>query len=295
MLARWRLWLPGSDRPEEAMNPILDDTDLALDAAQAITANAITDAAITAEADKPAAAVTTDEAPKSAPRLTGAGHAIASTLPTPPPSDPVGADGNGDAVTDEVAETVAAVKAIDAEVSEVVTSQVPEHATAITPDTPAKKAKRQAKRDLFAEQLRAEGLGPAVIAKLVVQREILHGRQRVHPTWRTVCSVEMVAFWATRLKVDGTTEVRTDEDIEADMIKLIRNDGGQVGPVERYRQFIAGSNPAAAAVAIADHVGQRIKSIRIYVCSAINELRRRRAVAAGKNEQNINYLAVAGT
>jgi hypothetical protein len=279
-------------------NPTIDDndTDLALNGAEAITGPTITAAETITNppADTPSAIVTEDIwGNPVTPEVTGPALAIASTLPKPPASHPVVADGTDDAIiTDEVAETLAAVKAIDSEVSEIIVATVQEKDTAITPDTPEKAKKRQVRRDLFTEQLRKAGLGDEVIASLVIQREILHGRQRVHPTWRTVCSPEMIAFWATRMKADGTVQPRSYEDIEADMIKLIRNDGGQVGPEARYLQLNTdAANHAAAAVAINEHVTQRIKSIRTYVCSAINELRRRRA-AAGTNLTTIPFLAV---
>jgi hypothetical protein len=322
------------------MNPILDDTDLALKEAQAITDPPITADAITAKAGESAAPVTTDEAPtsapaitadefrreeqridaeiadlvdrmapppiiaatfttvetpKSAPRLTdpSVASAIASTLPTPPPSDPVLPDGAWDGVMDEVAETLDVVKRIDSEVSNVTVSSVPEAQTAVVPDTPVQAAKRQSERNMFAAVLKAKGIDQATIDELVVQREITVGRQRKHPVWATVCSPQMVAYFAIRITADGTVVTRTDRDLEADALKQMRNDGGKLGPALCYQQLIeTAANVAAAAAAINDHVTRRIKHLRMYLCAVINELRRRRAAAAGLDPKTIDYLAV---
>jgi hypothetical protein len=102
-----------------------------------------------------------------------------------------------------------------------------------------------------------------------------------------------VFCWSVRINKDGVEEPRTDDDIEADALKQIRNDGGQLGPAARYKQIIDGSSStAAAAAAINDHVTRRIKHIRIYAASAINELRRRRAGRAGIDPMTVDYLAV---
>jgi hypothetical protein len=146
---------------------------------------------------------------------------------------------------------------------------------------------------MFVTVLKAKGIDDATIEELTVQREITVGRQRNHPQHATVCSPQMVAFFATRIDADGNSARRTDEDLEADMLKHCRNDGGKLGPALRYQQIIEeSSSPAAAAAAINDHVTQRIRAIRTYVCSVTNELRRRRAVATGIDPKTIDYLAV---
>ncbi len=220
--------------------------------------------------------------------------ASASTVPIPPASDAVLPTGSGDAVTDEVRETLEVCKSIEAEGSNIVVATALEKDTAITPDTPVQAKKRQERRDMFAAVLKANGIDDATVAELTVQREITVGRQRQHPTWCTVCSPQMIAFFATRVAQDGTVVERTDEDLEADALKHVRRDGGKLGPVARYKQLIEeASSSAAAAAAINDHVGQRIRAIRIYLVSVINELRRRRAVRAGVDPKTIQYLTVS--
>lgn len=220
--------------------------------------------------------------------------ASASTVPIPPASDAVLPTGSGDAVTDEVRETLGVCKSIEAEGSNIVVATALEKDTAITPDTPVQAKKRQERRDMFAAVLKAKGIDDATVAELTVQREITVGRQRQHPTWCTVCSPQMIAFFATRVEQDGTVVERTDEDLEADALKHVRRDGGKLGPVARYKQLIEeASSSAPAAAAINDHVGQRIRAIRIYLVSVINELRRRRAVRAGVDPKTIQYLTVS--
>jgi len=264
---------------------ILDDTDAALNEAQAITNGAA--------------------APPAPPPSNPGGidpaiaEVIAGTLPTPPASNHVLPDGAGDAVTDEVQETLDACKSIEAEGSNIAVTTVTEKDTAITPDTPAQGRKRQQRRDMFAAVLAAKGIDAATIEELTVQREITVGRQRNHPQWATVCSPQMVAFFATRVEADGTVVPRTYEDLEADMLKHCRNDGGKLGPALRYQQLIEENldtrvplGPKDGAVAINEHVTQRIRAIRTYVCSVVNELRRRRAVADGLDPKTTDYLAV---
>lgn len=170
---------------------------------------------------------------------------------------------------------------------EIDVDETDEAEAAPVPDTTELAQKRAKTRDMWREALREAGVPEDKIEGLVVKRAITNGKQRERPDYATPCQAEIVEFWKTR----------TDEQIEADMLKLCRRDGGKAGPLGRFADVLEAhgvdhQTAQRAAPAINDLFMQRITSIRIYATSGINELRRRRAERAGRNSQRVKYLRV---
>lgn len=122
------------------------------------------------------------------------------------------------------------------------------------------------------EQLRAVG---AVLTGM-------SRRQRKLPVHAAVCSAVMQAYWAGRER----------DRREADCMKAIRNDGGQLGPVRYYESIIRKHDPLAAAKLLAEHHAERITAIRYIVTATFNEARREDAVAKGVDPTTVEYLQV---
>ncbi|MBX3205648.1 MAG: hypothetical protein KF764_11315 [Labilithrix sp.] len=194
-------------------------------------------------------------------------------------------------VTATTAAIVTVLRDVDATDPIKSVEEVAEKDSAPEPDAPEKAAKREKFKDEHRAKLLAAGCDPEKVDELVAAKQIAGSRQRITPTWATVCAIETVAFWAER----------SDEQIEADMCKLLRRDGGQKGPAEVYAKTIFDTvivdetgpmvevlHVDEAAERINEHVGRRLHSARVYVTMAINELRRRRAV----DPKTAKYLKV---
>ncbi len=180
---------------------------------------------------------------------------------------------------------LAVIREVDATTPTETTEEVNEKDSAPVPDEPARAAKRADHRDDLRKQMLAAGCHPDRVNELVAARMITAAHQRITPVWATVCALETIAFWGDR----------TDDEIEADMNKLRRRDGGLLGPEKLYERIIAeSSSPAEAAARINGHFGRRMTSARIYATMAVNELRRRRAVRAGIDPTTVKYLRVTG-
>lgn len=186
------------------------------------------------------------------------------------------------------------LREVDASTPDEVVTEVDEKDSAPEPDAPEKANKREKFKDEHRAKLLAAGCDPEKVDELVAARQIAGSRQRVTPTWATVCALDTVTFW----------QDRSDEQIEQDMTKLLRRDGGQCGPEAAYAQILHNCGLDAgdlhdvdtelqvAAERINEHVGRRFYSARVYVTMAINELRRRRAVKAGVDPTTVKYLKV---
>lgn len=191
---------------------------------------------------------------------------------------------------------LATVREVDATTPVEEVTEVAELDSAPEPDAPEKANKREANLEKLRAEFLAAGCNPAKVDELVAFKQVIGSRQRVAPTWAPVCALETIAFWKDR----------SDEQIEQDMTKLLRRDGGQQGPAAAYAQIIWDtivideSEPLnvdllyakEAGDKVNDHVGRRLYSARVYVTMAINELRRRRAVRAGVDPKSITYLKV---
>jgi hypothetical protein len=295
-------------------DPIFDDTDLALTEAQgitaeaAVTADAITEAAITAEADESAGAITTDEAPKSAVtteppdahgittpadlppsglQSNGVAHAIARTLPTPPPSNPVLPDGAGDAVTDQPVtdKTLEVITKMSTEtpVQNIAAQVGPEANTVMEPDSPKQAAARKKRNDLFRAKLKAKGLSEEDMDELCISRQICNGAQRVMPSHLTVCSPERVAFWASH-------HDPSRRGLWTAALKQIRRDANVSAATNL--EIIKSCSPEDAAVRIEANTDDRLRSFRHYIGALINEDLRREAEENGVDPKTITYLVV---
>lgn len=191
---------------------------------------------------------------------------------------------------------LAVIREVDATSPAEEVNEVEEKDSAPEVEAPEKAAKRASHRDAFRQQMLAAGCDPAKVDELVAVKQVAGSRQRNTPTWATVCDPATVAFWKDR----------SDEQIEADTVKLLRRDGGQKGPAAVYAQTIFDTiivdetgtcaevlHVDEAAERINAHVGRRIYSMRLFTVMAINELRRRRAVKAGVDPKGITYLKVS--
>jgi hypothetical protein len=143
------------------------------------------------------------------------------------------------------------------------------------------------KTDRLRAELAAAGLSPEQIDKIVAIKMVTKKGQRQLPLSVPATHPAMITFFANR----------TDEEIETDAVKGIRNDGGKLGPIGMYTQVLVDHGvdatvAQAAAEALAAKVSHRVSSIRVNVVATTNELRRRRALAAGLNPAAVKYLKV---
>lgn len=168
-----------------------------------------------------------------------------------------------------------------------------ENESAPVPDTPDKSKRRAAAKSRWVKELLAAGCDPAKVDALVAARQVntdLNGdvagkkAQRTSPVWATATAPETRLFWKSR----------SDQQIEADVCKLHRQDGGTIGPLQKYEAIIRNNagNPARAAEQLVVEVRRRISSILIYVQMALNELRVRRAEREGRDPKGEKYLVI---
>jgi hypothetical protein len=139
-----------------------------------------------------------------------------------------------------------------------------------------------AKEDRRLVELRGKGFTDEQLRAVGAVLTTASRRQRKLPVHAAVCSAVMQAYWAGRDR----------ERREADCLKAIRNDGGQLGPVRYYESIIRKHDPLAAAKLIAEHHADRIRAIRFIVGATMNEGRREDAIAKGINPTTVKYLAV---
>jgi hypothetical protein len=135
------------------------------------------------------------------------------------------------------------------------------------------------------ESLLAAGVDASMLDAVIAVKMVMKKGQRQLPLTAPATSVAMLTFFGGR----------TDEQLETDCVKGVRNDGGHLGPIGMYIQVlidngVEASAAKAAAEAIAAKVSHRVSSIRTNVVATINELRRRRALAAGLNPAAAKYL-----
>lgn len=138
------------------------------------------------------------------------------------------------------------------------------------------------KEDRRLAELRGKGFTDAQLRAVGAVLTSMSRRQRKLPVHAAVCSAVMQAYWAGRDR----------ERREADCMKAIRNDGGQLGPVRYYESIIRKHDPLAAAKLLAEHHGERITAIRYIVTATFNEGRREDAVAKGVDPTTVKYLQV---
>jgi hypothetical protein len=148
-------------------------------------------------------------------------------------------------------------------------------------------AKPKAGVDRRRSLLREQGLSEETIDKILPIMSVTRKTQRQLPVDFTVCSQEMAAFFSAR----------DDDQITADCIKGIRNDGGKLGPAGMYALMLTrlGIDPALASTAgdlLATKVNHRIVAIRVNVVATVNELKRRRAEREGRDPRTEKYLRV---
>jgi hypothetical protein len=139
-----------------------------------------------------------------------------------------------------------------------------------------------AREDRRLAELRGKGFTDAQLRAVGAVLTSTSRRQRKLPVHAAVCSAVMQAYWAGRDR----------ERREADCMKAIRNDGGQLGPVRYYESIIRKHDPLAAAKLLAEHHAQRITAIRYIVTATFNEGRREDAVAKGVDPTTVKYLQV---
>jgi hypothetical protein len=139
----------------------------------------------------------------------------------------------------------------------------------------------RAKRKRFVE-LRGKGFTDEQLRAVGAALTTASRRQRKLAVHAAVCSAVMQAYWAGRDR----------ERREADCLKAIRNDGGQLGPLNYYESIIRKHDPVAAAKLLAEHHAERITAIRYIVAATINEARREDAIAKGVDPTTVKYLAV---
>lgn len=139
-----------------------------------------------------------------------------------------------------------------------------------------------AKEDRRLVELRGKGFTDEQLRAVGAVLSTASRRQRKLPVHAAVCSAVMQAYWAGRDR----------ERREADCMKAIRNDGGQLGPVRYYESIIRKHDPLAAAKLLAEHHGERITAIRYIVTATFNEGRREDAVAKGVDPTTVKYLQV---
>jgi hypothetical protein len=161
-------------------------------------------------------------------------------------------------------------------------SEVDDADSALTSAAPASR-----KLDKIRAEVNATGLTAEQVEKEVATRMVMKKGQRRLPLNVTVPSAPMIAFF----------DSRSDERIETDMIKGIRNDGGPQGPTRTYEDLLRDHGVDAgvakrAAEALAAKVGHRIMAIRLNVVATTNELRRRRAITSGVEPASVKYLRV---
>lgn len=181
-----------------------------------------------------------------------------------------------------VDDVLATIKEAQLEPSDVDVHEVDDADSALA-DAPAPSGRL----DKIRAELQAAGLSTEQIEKVVAIKMVTKKGQRVLPLNVFATSSAMIAFFSSR----------TDEQIEADMIKAIRNDGGPYGPAGMYERLlvehgVAGDVAAQVAEALVIKVGHRITAIRMNVVATTNELRRRRAIAAGVSPATVKYLRV---
>jgi hypothetical protein len=177
---------------------------------------------------------------------------------------------------------LATVKGMKSELSDLSVEEV-DHADSAVILAPA----LIGKFDRVRAQLLAAGLTPDQVEKALAIKMVNAKGQRQLPLNVIVTSTAMLTFFVDR----------SDEQLEIDMIKGIRNDGGPYGPAGMYERVLVQQGVDAdvakpTAEALAAKVGHRIMAIRTNVVATINELRRRRAVAAGVNPADAKYLRV---
>jgi hypothetical protein len=177
---------------------------------------------------------------------------------------------------------MATMKEVQLEPTDVHVEEVDDTAAALS-STPAPSGKL----DRVRRQLSDAGLTPDQVEKALAIKMVNAKGQRRLPMNVVATSIVMIAFFTER----------SDEQIETDMVKGIRNDGGPHGPAGIYERVLTqhGVSAATAAKAAADiaiKVAHRIQAIRTNVVATLNELRRRRAVAAGLNAADTKCLRV---
>lgn len=138
------------------------------------------------------------------------------------------------------------------------------------------------KEDRRLAELRGKGFTDAQLRAVGAVLTSTSRRQRKLPVHAAVCSAVMQAYWAGRDR----------ERREADCMKAIRNDGGQLGPLRYYESIIRKHDPLAAAKLLVEHHAERITAIRYIVTATFNEARREDAVAKGVDPTTVKYLQV---
>lgn len=141
---------------------------------------------------------------------------------------------------------------------------------------------RTDREDRRLVELRGKGFSDEQLRAVGAVLTTASRRQRKLPVHAAVCSAVMQAYWAGRDR----------ERREADCMKAIRNDGGQLGPVRYYESIIRKHDPLAAAKLLAEHHAERITAIRYIVTATFNEGRREDAVAKGVDPTTVKYLQV---
>lgn len=177
-------------------------------------------------------------------------------------------------------DVLATIKEAQLGSSDIDVNEVDDSDSALT-DAPAPNARL----DKIRAELKAAGLTPEQVEKVVAIKMVTKKGQRVLPLNVVATSTAMIAFF------NGCS----DEQLETDMIKGIKNDGGPYGPASKYERLLVkhGVDVDLArqiADALVVEVGQRITAIRTNVVATTNELRRRRAVAAGVTSAEAKYL-----
>lgn len=200
---------------------------------------------------------------------------------------PAGGDGedgddnsadDGDSGDDDPAKAIVASFPVNDGEQGVEVIEVVDAASCLAPPSKATAAKEDRRlvelrgRGFTDEQLRAVGAVLTTASR----------RQRKLPVHAAVCSAIMRAYWGDRDR----------ERREADCLKAIRNDGGQLGPLRYYESIIRKHDPLAAAKLLAEHHAERITAIRYIVAATINEARREDAIAKGVDPTTVKYLAV---
>lgn len=138
------------------------------------------------------------------------------------------------------------------------------------------------KEDRRLVELRGKGFTDEQLRAVGAVLTTASRRQRKLPVHAAVCSAVMQAYWAGRDR----------ERREADCLKAVRNDGGQLGPVRYYESIIRKHDPLAAAKLLAEHHADRIRAIRYIVGATFNESRREDAIAKDVDPTTVKYLAV---
>lgn len=164
-------------------------------------------------------------------------------------------------------------------------NEIAESQTAAEPRTPKQSEAKKKAEDKFIKEAASMGLSEEQARKLLATRTVNKEGQRHLPKEDTACSPEMIAYH------DG----RTDEDCQVNVLRSMKRDGGPTGLKHKLESLISGyDNDADRAQAAYDEFGKRLARMRLAMVCAINEARRRKAVAEDKDPKTITYLEVNG-